>query len=360
MLSGSDHAEALHEASVTTPAADVPDTPYDVYDIDGFLLFYLFRTQSPGESRPSWVRAAADQAVGPAILSVDTPRSPWDPAVSMDRASALASEQFEGTLGTPQLVCYSYPKIGVRIPVGDSDSVIYDAVSLARVPEREPGNESFGTWSFHQTVVEPQVAERQEIWKRDNNRMTELGPIAGPADVPAPAPPHVASRLIRYSPTCDSHDCFALYRQETEIFCTVACAQMILDFYRYNFSQNDIANQIGVQAGSPLPEDPAEKNAYEALSNGGLSATIQSPPIWDDAKAEIEANRPFRDGIVGHARVCTGWIEESDATTGQILARKLQLYDPWPENPDPCAGGQYVWERWETTTHTSFIYVRHP
>jgi hypothetical protein len=77
-----------------------------------------------------------------------------------------------------------------------------------------------------------------------------------------------------------------------------------------------------------------------------------------EARAEIDANRPFKSGIPGHARVGAGY-ERSWSWSMLGFDRSLLVYDPWPWNADICDGGAITWEDWDTVNHTNFIYVRH-
>ena len=65
---------------------------------------------------------------------------------------------------------------------------------------------------------------------------------------------------------------------------------------------------------------------------------------WVKAKDEIDANRPLKSGVPGHARACAGWW--SDGTN------YLYIYDPLPVNQ-----GEIYWESWGSIEHTNYIYV---
>jgi hypothetical protein len=372
-------ATADVEVAADAASAVIAPTPFEVYDLNDQLLFYLFSVRVPGESRRGWVRAAADELVGTPILAIEVPRTPWDPTYAMERARERAQARFPtGSIGDVQLVCYSYPKIGVRVALGGAGrrSVIYDAVSMAEVPTLGPGEpEGFTAWSFYQTIAEPRAVERLLLFRQADRELEaareeipemfaenfdEAGlslmtqALANQLDVDVGP---TSSRILQYSPRCSTHDCFALYSQQTEVFCAVATAQMILDFYRYNFTQVAIAAEMGT--GPKGTENPAQRAGYESLSKHGLVATFDSTATWAEAKAEIDANRPVKSGIEGHARACSGWMRENASLSGRPPRKWLRIYDPWPSNPDPCAGGTILWEDWDAIKHTNFIYVRH-
>jgi Peptidase_C39 like family len=165
------------------------------------------------------------------------------------------------------------------------------------------------------------------------------------------------SRVLKFGPRCTSHDCFELYAQQTDVFCAVATGQMILDFYKYHFTQDQIATAMNTGAGGTT--NPDQVTGYETLSGNCLDATFDGTADWAEARAEIDANRPVKSGIPGHARACAGWKRQNISLIGQPLRRWLRIHDPWPWNADICARGQIVWEDWDAVNHTNFIYVRH-
>ena len=168
--------------------------------------------------------------------------------------------------------------------------------------------------------------------------------------------PFSSSKVIRYGPRCSPHECFQLYAQQTNVYCAVATGQMILDFYRRYFTQDQIAAAMGTDSGGT--GNPGQVAGYESLSNNCLDATYDTSAAWSEAKSEIDANRPLKSGIPGHARACAGWMKTwSWSSFSYDLS--LKIYDPWPWNADICAGGAVVWEDWDAVTHTNFIYVRH-
>jgi hypothetical protein len=346
-------------------AAELDHPGYLVDDLKGAPLFYLFPARLAGPQTTCWVRASADSLLGPAILAIDTPRSPWDPATSIQRAYGLARENFRTTIGAPRLVCYSYPRIGVRVPLGVGDSVIYDAWSFEEVP-LEPGENRFGAWSYLSTVVEPNADVRLAMWRADDERLTHsldahsLAGAGAEGEQPDPTAPGVTLGKVRYSSQSEAHECFALYAQKNNRFCAMASAQMILDFYRYSYSQDAIATEMGTpDDGITLTQYEQQRAAYESLSGNGLVATLDRAPCWQRAKAEIDANRPLKSGIIRHARVCTGWLEEPETGVGARPRQWLRLHDPLPAHADLLKGGTTTWEAWTEHTHTNFILVRH-
>jgi hypothetical protein len=169
--------------------------------------------------------------------------------------------------------------------------------------------------------------------------------------------PFYSSRVLKYGPRCTPHDCFMLYAQQTNVFCAVATGQMILDFHRWPFTQDQIATAMSTDAGGTT--NPNQVAGYESLTNNSFDATFDGSADWAEAKAEIDANRPVKSGIPGHARACAGWKRQNLFFVTQAPKRWLQIYDPWPWNANICEGGNVSWEDWDAVNHTNFIFVRH-
>jgi hypothetical protein len=236
--------------------------------------------------------------------------------------------------------------------------------------------EGYSSWSFYHQVAEPEASKRERHWELADQELEaarcatpkilargftdrELSKLKETFVVPSDYIyiPFYSSKTLKYSPRCSPHDCFALYAQKTNVYCAVATGQMILDYYRYYYSQDDIATAMVTGPGGTT--NPGQVQGYETLSKNCLDATYDSTANWSEAKAEIDANRPVKSGVPGHARACAGWKRQNIFIIGQQPKRWLKIYDPWPWNADICNGGKIVWEDWDTITHTNFIYVRH-
>jgi hypothetical protein len=161
---------------------------------------------------------------------------------------------------------------------------------------------------------------------------------------------------VRFGPRCSPHECMELYAQQTDVYCAVATGQMILDFYKWHFTQDQIATTMGTT--STGTSQNGQIDGYQGRSNHCLEATLDTSADFSEAVAEIDANRPFKSGIPGHAR-CGAGYERSWLLASWSANRWLKVYDPWPWNADICNGGAITWENWDTVDHTNFIYVRH-
>jgi hypothetical protein len=149
-----------------------------------------------------------------------------------------------------------------------------------------------------------------------------------------------------------------LHSQQTDVYCAVATGQMILDFYRYYYNQNDIAIRMGTTSGGTGVYEQA--TGIRSLSKNCLEATIDTSAAWTEAKTQLDLNRPLKSGIPGHARACFGWKRQNIFVVGRIRPRRwLCILDPWPWNADLCEGGPVYWEDWDAISHTNFMYVNH-
>jgi hypothetical protein len=355
--------------------------PLILHDLNGQELFYEFDVLD-GNRVAGSVKTSASRTIGTPVPTIELGPRRWDP----ERATQQAQKQVKtlypkASILQTELVVYGYPKIGVRVDLDDPklgrQGLIVDVSDLS-VVGRYGGDELEGqtAYSFYHEMVEPQVEERMrryDLAERELDATLEtnekiLAHSLAARELPeikkAILPkidlgliPFISSRTIQYAPRCKPHACFELYAQQTNVYCAVATGQMILDFYRYYYTQDQIAAAMNTGAGGT--SNPDQVAGYNSLTHNCLVATFDGTADWAEAKAEIDANRPLKSGIPGHARACAGWMRQNIFIIGQAPRRWLRIYDPWPWNADICSGGNIVWEDWDTVTHTNFIYLRH-
>ena len=359
---------------------DIEKEPLIIHDLNGQVLFYEF-TVSNRKSQVGSIKASASRVIGSQVVTLEFGSRKWSRGKATERAEEEARKRFpQARLSPPELVCYCYPKLGVRIYAGDDrrHSVIVD-VADGSVVERvgKDDGEGFTAYSFYDEVAEPQreirlrrfeQADREmEVLYKEGRELFEEGGLDHAAKAReifvSRSPGLIAqvslysSRVLKYGPRCSPHDCFQLYAQQTNVYCAVATGQMILDFYRWNFTQDQIATAMNTD--SDGTNNPDQVAGYQSLSNQTLVATFDGSANWAEAKAEIDANRPVKSGVPGHARAIAGWKRQNIFRLGGAPKRWLLVYDPWPWNEDICAGGKMVWEDWDAIEHTNFITVRH-
>ena len=132
------------------------------------------------------------------------------------------------------------------------------------------------------------------------------------------------------------HHCFSLHGQQVNDYCAVATCQMILCYYRYYFTQDQIAPACGYTAGNGCPAD--QSPGYESMSCNHIDASFDNAPTWQKARDQIDALHPFKSGVPGHARACAGY-SRTVFTFGGTTEEKLYIYDPWPWNANFAVAG---------------------
>lgn len=362
--------------------ADFSSKPLLIYDLNGEPLFYEFSVDGR-EGEIGRIKAAASQLVGTGVVALELGQRGWDLEEARKMALERAKELYPRSKAEAQeLVCYCYPKIGIRVEISggkgqESGSVIFDVSDGSQVTQfGDDGIEGQMAYSFLDSLDAHEGHARMSRFKAEDEELDaarEKTPRLFDRDLgkgeleKAIAEftlqssytlfPFYSSRVLKYGPRCSPHDCFELYAQQTNVYCAVATGQMILDFYRRYFDQTAIAAAMGTGASGTT--NPGQVAGYESLSNGCLDATYDTSANWSEAKAEIDANRPVKSGIPGHARVCTGWKRQNFWIFGTQPKKWLRIHDPWPWNSNICNGGAVYWEDWAAVTHTNFIYVRH-
>lgn len=356
--------------------------PVVIHDLSGPAVFYDFELTS-GEETVGVARAAASPSIGTPLVAVELGARGWDPKKAIRAAEkTVGRDHKDATIKSSRLVCYCYPKIGVEVtyelPRKRTLQTIVDVADGLPVAGHGPDEpEGSAAYSYYDVVVAPTVEKRSSRWTRseeDVERVRRIAPelldpdtgldheirdkirVKLARDFPYEIFPFSDQKVVRFGPRCSPHECFELYAQQTNVYCAVATGQMILDFYRWYYTQDQIAAAMGTTATGT--DNTGQVAGYESLSRFCLDATYDTSAQWSEAKQEIDANRPVKSGIPGHARAAAGWMRSwSWASLGYDLS--LKIYDPWPWNADICAGGKIVWEDWDAVTHTNFIYIRH-
>ncbi len=391
-------------------AGTLDKKPLIIHDLNGQELFYEFGV-TEGDVNIGSVKASASKTLGSPVPQVQVSPRKWDSDEAENRAlKELRKRLPKAKVNGTEFVCYGYPKIGVRAFIDDPGageaSIIFDAASMNIV-------ESYGlgarirpfAWSFYNEIVGPYAERRAKHWDAEDKhldllrseapslfsegRVTREGAnvrkeletlYSGKARVPRPVtttlpiPPPViqppppihpipvySQRVIQYGPRCTTHDCYALYAQETDHHCAVASGQMLLDFYRYYYTQDEIGTSMKIGPGGCTI--PNIVDGLKQRSMNCLNVTLDTNPQWSSAKGEIDQNRPLMSLIPGHARTCWGWKQANlwVANTPQPLW--LFILDPWPWSADICKGGAIYWEDWYGLyphgPKTAYIYLRH-
>lgn len=327
---------------------EVDPRPLEIRDVNGAPLFFDFDL-GLGDEVVGHVRTAASRILGAPVVSVETRPRRWDPFGAARRiVRRLEAEPHDVTV---DLVCYAYPKIGIRVHGADDDEAIYDAASLDPV-HLEPRDEHdhFAAWSFFEE--HPHRLERDERGPGEYERMVEQ--IERVQTIPRPL--LAVANFVYLSPACRTSLGVPHYAQITNYNCVPASAQMIFDHYGWNYDQQAIATAMGTsQQQGGTTQQGLENGLTSLLLNTMEYAFDWSTPRNQqlaDAVAEIDANRPLFTQVPHHYRVCVGYFR----LFGAML---LAIYDPWPWSTDLCGGGAQYLESWATSPIMWFGMLRH-
>jgi hypothetical protein len=359
-----------------------PARQHVIHALAGCPLFYDVEVAGD-EGLAGVLRVAASETIGTPLVSVqDGPRR-WDPDAALKDAGRAARKLHpKAKVVDTDLVCYCYPKVGVRVSLeadGRPFAVLLDAASLEPIERAGPGElEGSTAYSYYAEIVEPTLDRRRRRFARAQEHLeglrkttpqvfegefqpSERQLTAMRTRLQIAAHYEIVSllfqqRVLPYSPRCGSAENFRLYAQQTNVYCAVATGQMILDWHRWYFTQDQIA--AAMNTGSGGTSNPDQVDGYESLTNFAFNATYDTSAQWSEAKAEIDGSRPLKSGVPGHARAVNGYRRTYDFTT-HGFDYAIRVYDPWPWNADICDGGAVYWEDWDAITHTNWIYVRH-
>ena len=371
---------------------DLDPKPLTIYDLNGQVLFYEFDVMN-GNKVVGSTKTAASKTIGSPVITMEFGERSWDFKKASKEAEKKVKKLFpKADITESELVCYSYPKIGVRVyfdtAKAKEGNLIFDISTLDLI-ERYASDEmdNFACRSFYNEIDGIERAKREALFELDkkeleaikakrpkvlernisSRKLADIKPLLVPQPVHTvnetliPSNivpiPFYSSKTIRFSPRCNSHECFELYAQKTDVYCAVASGQMLLDFYRYYYTQDQIA--IAMSTGTHGTSVSGIVNGIKSLSKNCLNVTSDHTISWSEVTSEINANRPFMSCIPGHARVCVGWKKQNLYTLWQKPKTWVKIYDPWPWNADICNGGRTYWESWSVSKYYCSVYLEH-
>jgi hypothetical protein len=347
------------------------DTSTPIYDTNGEVLLHRFPLTQNGVS-VGYADVAAHTAFGGPLLAV-VPNSVWDEHAVLGAAlEAFLKRPPEGgqrpIYDELRLVAYSYPKIAVQFLHRNEEIVMLECFTWLEVPPTagtrgrkrlEPS--SFERWSLLQELPANRKLKCHKIFER---RAT----LFGRADLSPAAVGLISKQLVEpvvsilkltstwelhYSGrNSDHYDCYELRGQETNVWCVGASVQMLLDFYRYNYSQSKIAQQLGLGTlanpnGLPYANVADVVTQLQAMSSNALTAQMITNPAFSDFTSEVSQNRPMISFIPGHSRTVAGYTQSLLHLPREVGFRGLLVYDPWPPN----VGVITRWENFDTQNY---------
>ena len=354
---------ALPETSFEGARVAAAGTP--VYDLNGELLFYRFAVSKRGAA-PSFADIAVHPAVGAPLIAVSTGVE-WSERELLDEAAKAARREKRGIrYDSMRFVAYSFPKVAVQFLSDDEEVLLLELATWTPVPpapkrDREPlAPSNFERWSL---LEELPAAQRGARTRRYNARVTAWdAPSLRKLDTSVIRKKFLIDVVVLPSPTEESElhyandsghqPCFELYGQLTNVWCVAASVQMLLAFYRYEYTQARIATALGLgtlaaPSGLPYSRDGDVVTQLEALSSRALDASMVASPDFTFFRNEIRANRPLISFIPGHSRCVAGFLQYRLVLSKSWATRFLLVYDPWP----PTSGVITRWENYDAQTY---------
>ena len=296
-------------------------------------MFYEFTVTKDGKAIGR-IEIAASKVLGSSLRRVIL-SPPLDRETAAQKVIEIAEKEYpDYKIQSTKSVCYSYPKEGIMVTLAktgakEEQTVIVDTYTSSMDPLNEPEMEGKpGVWSIYDRLSSEERADRVEKW---NNAAKFV------ADHRVNGNSVKGDEEDRGSKTLS----VPKHAQLLPWYCAPATGQMISDYYDYDHSQWHVADCMGtVMTGTTIS---GQMDYYQDDINKPNSL-YDNTPLWSEAVNEINANRPLRSAIDGHARCCRGWKD----TEGNYL----YINDPWP-----MLIGDTYWEDWDDVLHKSYIYV---
>lgn len=395
--------DALEGASIGT------GTP--IYDVNPAHEEPLYeRIPLTGGSVPAYADMAFNPAMGAVLMAVSHGIT-WDATRLLRRAERAVAKHLAPGSWDPEatrFVAYSYPKLAVQFSTNGKELALLELWSWQPVPPlRERGRDEMPSFFDRWSYLDHQPAERLAAKQRTfNARVREIEAIprrhgldldliardqfAGLIDVvlPRERPRKGRSRAkgdggigagggtgarsgtgagtpasqgeLQFSTRDTNHAiCYEVQGQTTPVWCVAASVEMLLDFYRYEYTQTRVAAALGL--GTPSnPTDLANGqenivvNAIELLTSNALDVTRVDNPTWESFRDEIVANRPVISFVPGHSRTVAGYTDTGPVTDDLSAFRGLLVYDPWP----PVQGVVTRWENVDVQIYTFAFTAR--
>lgn len=350
-------AEVFEGARVRTAGTEV-------YDLNGELLFHRVPV-TRGQARVGYADVAAHPALGAPLLAA-TQGLDWNEDAIRKQAARAARARRKGLrYDRMRFVAYSYPKVGVQFLRGAEEVLLLEYGTWAVVgrPRPEPRKplepSNFERWSLLDELPERRkrvnmraFARRVRAWERLKLRRFDPAVLASDRFLRLVRFPLIDTRELHYSTRNTDHaTCYEVRGQQTNVWCVGASVQMLLDFYRYEYTQVRLAQELGLGTlsnpnGLPYARVGDVVTVIENLTSNALDVTMITNPGWSVFRNEILANRPLISFIPGHSRTVAGYTR-SLLIPAPLGFRGLLVYDPWPPN----AGVITRWENFDTQTY---------
>jgi hypothetical protein len=336
-----------------------------VYDINGTLLFYRLAL-SRGQQATGYADIAVNDALGEPLLATSA-GVPWNEAALLKEGAAAAKRRRKVKYDQIRFVAYSFPKIALQFLLNGAEVLMLELWTWAEVPQPQYGDRkplepsNFERWSLLEELPrEVRLArarsfkKRLAIWDRPKLRRFRTDVIRRDLLLSRDFVIRLVDRReLHYSSRlADHHICYELRGQQTNVWCVGASSEMVLNFYRYNYDQVRLAQELGLGTlanpnGLPYSRVGDVVTVLEDLTSNALDVTMHVNPGWNVFRDEIRANRPLISFVPGHSRTVAGYTRTLISLFGAVPYQGLLVYDPWPPN----AGVITKWENFATQTY---------
>ena len=346
---------------------EVVNHPTKIFDLNESDLFYDYPIALSGNQLGT-VRVAATKLLGNPWIAIQQ-ALPFDVSRSLEQAIVLLVTELPGsTVIDSKPVCYLYPSVGLflrlRLANGDQVIRIFEPDGgqhlLVEIPESgiSPGSDSIeGSTAFSLLESLPEAGDPTVDFDKFNQLLNSM--ISefqdNQPEVPKVLKERMESRYLKHAMVWNCRNraegfppdlpegqptekilSVKQIPQEGQVFCVIACIKMIADFLQIPLpSQSEISQQLQE---SPVLFTPGsgilpsnQTNAFRRVFPDNAQVQFDGSPTWQKFVDEINAGRPFKSGITGHARVAIGYqtiqigtIADSDSQQ----QRSLWINDP--------------------------------
>lgn len=344
-----------------------------IYDINGTVLYYRFPIKK-GQKTVGYADAATNELLGEPLLAVSTGIEWNERKIRKEAMIAAKKKKRSLKFDEVRFVAYSYPKIALQFLKDKKEILMLEWKTWSVVPpstkksrqKMQPSN--FERWSLIDEMPKKlklsntkNFKKRLDIWESSELYRLDTSVIKKNVfELNRVIFKLIDTREIHYSPrSTDHHPCYELRGQQTNVWCVAASTEMLLNFYRYQYSQTRLAEELDLGTcahpnGLPYSQVANVVTVIENLTSNALDATMHTNPGWTLFRDEIRANRPMISFIPGHSRTVVGYTQTMLHLPGKLPFKGLLVYDPWPPTDcsHPNAGGVITkWENFATQTY---------
>ncbi|MGJ4905133.1 C39 family peptidase [Bradyrhizobium sp. HKCCYLS2058] len=357
--------------------SDLDPNPIIIFDLTGTPAFYDFSFYQQA-LLVGVIRCTADTRLQSAAWAFEPPSR----QLSDTNALKIATEAMnkiapDATLVSHSFVAYSYAKIGVRVSYvkdGHPASFIVDYYDRSVLTQTDlaPSPPPVDLLDSIDGLIPHSILDSQKLGfldlsepeplrgqsEREMIRSIVSGILPESGDLPdikfddsdyktlqayfAATPPAIASSILPVP----------LFAQITPVYCAVASAQMILAYFGFTATPEQIAEQM--KPGPKGATNKAQVSAYQFFAGGRLAPTFDQAPSFDHALDALQKFIPFKSGLPGHARVCRGWKQYSfvSSLTGNVTGTEhyFLINDPYP-----VGEGSIRWENLKNHNYANAI-----